>query len=383
VCGRTEALLERLETEHDPITRGNLYRLLAETAGPDVFDRLVRFTQLPDRKDRMWLLEALELIDHPRRLAAIRGAVADRDNGVASRAVRALGRMHDIEGLTAIVNTDRLYVVRSAASELARLHATSAGQPIAERMIRSLPGADPLADGDRLPFDRMGAALVRLDHVAAIEALRQAEPEQTDGRMRRIVARTASHLELIRANGSEIARWVETSKDPDLDLRRLAWSRLARIGTPEAVARITAAFDGVAQKDRLEILRVVHATPGDRVTELLRRVLLDPEFDHPHRIPLREMAAWTAARIGGPEMFELLEHAVERRDGRELRVLLYAALAGGEQAIPLLHRVRVPRMRYLGARLGLELERLDWVERRLVLGRSIAELDAPPKVVFR
>ena len=66
-----------------------------------------------------------------------------------------------------------------------------------------------------------------------------------------------------------------------------------------------------------------------------------------------------------------------------MRLLLYATLVGGDQAIGLLDRTRLPRMRYLGAKRGLEQDRLDRVRQRLVTGRSIAHLDVAPHTVFR
>ncbi len=83
-------------------------------------------------------------------------------------------------------------------------------------------------------------------------------------------------------------------------------------------------------------------------------------------------------------MYESLVAAATRRNGRDARVLIYAALLGRERALPLLASLRKPRMRYLGWRKGVELERLDWVATRLKTGRALVTIDLPPeKIVFR
>jgi hypothetical protein len=83
-------------------------------------------------------------------------------------------------------------------------------------------------------------------------------------------------------------------------------------------------------------------------------------------------------------MYESLQAAALRRDGRDARVLVYAALVGGQRALPLLESLRKPRMRYLGWRKGAEQNRLDWVATRLATGRALVAIDVPPeKLTFR
>ncbi len=83
-------------------------------------------------------------------------------------------------------------------------------------------------------------------------------------------------------------------------------------------------------------------------------------------------------------MYRMLEAAATRRNGRDVRVLVYAALLDGERALPLLESLRKPRMRYLGWNRGVEQERLDWIAIRLTTGRKLHKVDVPPeKLLFR
>jgi hypothetical protein len=107
-------------------------------------------------------------------------------------------------------------------------------------------------------------------------------------------------------------------------------------------------------------------------------VLVAPEFDPVERLPLREMAAWTARRFG-PAMYPTLLQAVERREGRDTVPLVYLVVLGGDKAIPVLDHYRSLRFRYLKWTRGEELPRLDFIRRQVVHGRSIAELDRPPR----
>ncbi len=83
-------------------------------------------------------------------------------------------------------------------------------------------------------------------------------------------------------------------------------------------------------------------------------------------------------------MYESLVAAATRRNGRDARVLIYAAVLGRERALPLLESLRKPRMRYLGWRKGMEQEQLEWVATRLKTGRPLLKVDVPPeKLHFR
>ncbi len=78
-------------------------------------------------------------------------------------------------------------------------------------------------------------------------------------------------------------------------------------------------------------------------------------------------------------MYESLEAAATRRNGRDVRVLVYAALVGGQRTLPLLESLRKPRMRYLGWQRGVEQERLDWIATRLKRGHVLRRVDVPPE----
>jgi HEAT repeat protein len=383
VTGHEDRFLERLEQEIDVPTRGALYRLLAETGGSQIFDRLIRFRGRSDVNDRRYLVEALAHVDHPGRMPFLREAIADESNDVALRAVFALGRLGEVEALANAVATARLPVARSAAQLLAGLDATRSAAVIADRVKHLL--ADPVTEPrQRVPLEKMLAALVRLGHTEATRSLRQALDGQPQAGLRLLIESVTRQLDAIRRNGRRVARWVETSRSEDTALRQLAWTRLGRIANAEATRALLEAFDAAERADRSAILGALGHVSREQAARLLERVLLDPAFDDPHEAELRDMAAWSARRIGGDAMFELLEAASRRRHGRDARVLLYAAVVGGERALPLLRDLRKPRMRYLGWTRGIEQERLDRVAQRLAAGRPIDDVDVPPhKLVFR
>ena len=82
-------------------------------------------------------------------------------------------------------------------------------------------------------------------------------------------------------------------------------------------------------------------------------------------------------------MYEALKAAIERREGRDARVMIYLAVMGGSEALPILARYRVPRLRFLNYYAGRELEDLDWIVRQFELARTIDKFDVPPKrIVF-
>jgi HEAT repeat protein len=385
--GRHEKIHERLEQETDPYARGSLYRLLADTAGTGAFDRLNRYAGRSEAKDRRHLVAAVEIVDDPRRIPFLRAALTDADNGVALQAVLALGRLGGVgavEALSEAVSEARAMIAHAAARQLARLDASSAGAAVANRLLDDFLAA-PVSDaGQRFNVEKTMAALVTLGHTKAIRGLRDALDRQPDPSLKRRIEATIGQLELIQRNRRKVDRWVESSTATDPEIRQLAWARLASIGSAEAAQALVAAFDTADRTDREEILRVLGSVAEAHAAPLLERVLLDPFFDHPHESPLRDMAAWTARRIGGDAMLELLDAAARRRNGRDAKVLVYALLLGRERALPLLSSLRVPRMRYLGWSRGNEQAHLDRLATRVATGRSIERMEVPPgKMVFR
>ena len=111
-------------------------------------------------------------------------------------------------------------------------------------------------------------------------------------------------------------------------------------------------------------------------------MLISDVFDSVERSGAREMAAWSARRLGGDRMVQALIDSAERRDGRDPYTLFYLAVLSGEEALPVIERHRVPRMRYLKWTRMFELEYLDWITRQIRSGRSIERLDVAPEGIL-
>lgn len=380
-------ILKHLATETDPYTRGALYRLLAETAGDRAFELLAPYADSETTRDRALMVEAMGLLDDPRRIEVLGPALLDLDNGVGGRAVLTLAALKDgpaIQALTGAVGSARIPIARTAASTLGDLGVTAAAPAITTRLA-DVVLSGPVELKAVLTLDKMLGALVRLGHHQALPQLREALARQANLNVIQALEGTIRQLEMLESYGDKTARWVEASTLPDRETRLLAYDRLGQIRDTAAIDALFAAFDRVEKvTEKVEILAVLGRVDSPRATALFERILLDAEFDPVGRTALRDMAAWNARLRGGDAMYESLVAAATRRNGRDVRVLIYAALVGGERILPLLESLRRPRMRLLGWPRGVEQERLDWVATRLKSGRSLAEIDVAPRwLMFR
>ena len=381
-------LVGRLENETDGYTRGVLYRLVVGAAGAEALDLLAGSSGRGDPLERRAYVTALAQSGDPRRVRALIAALDDADNGVVLEAVLSLGRIGDGPASEALLETlgrARLPVLPALAEQLARLGARKAGPVLTHRLTSEIL-REPLTDADPslfAVFEPLARALVELGHVAGIEELERAAARQTDAGVRGVVERTVVALQRLRKNGRSLERWTETASEDQVGLRALAYEQLADIGGAEAARVLVGRFDAASRDERLLILEALGRLPGEQTRALLERVLLDPSFDAPAERALRETAGFSARRLGGDEMARLLERAVERRDGLEARLVVYAALLSERRMLPVLERIRRPRLRHLGWHLLNEQDRLDWLAARLRDGRSIAEVDLPPdKLLF-
>ena len=379
--GRLEPLTARLAADDDAILRGILYGILARAGGPAASDTLLAQWGREDASDRTQLVETFPYLDPEKVRPFLRKALDDPNASVRVAAVRAGARSADPQArawLVEAVSSPYWTLAQPAVDSLAELGEERAAEPVAQRLIDlELSGVvtDPR---QRLRVQKLGDALLALRHTRRIEDLRKAAARQQDGLLVQYLERLLARLDLVRANGTKPKRWIETLASAQADERVLAYAELGRAGTAQAADALVQTFGRVDVTEGVEILSALGRADSKAGRELIERVLVAPDFDPVDRQPLRDMAAWSARRLG-PQLYPTLLQAVERREGRDTVPLVYLAVLGGDKAIPTLDRYRALRFRYLKWTRGEELRRLDWIRRQLAHGRSIADLDRPPR----
>ncbi len=375
-----ELAVAELETEDLGISRAALYRLLARTGYPDILSLLDRHWGLPDSRDRVGTLEALGIVGTPETLPMLRKGLSDRESGVVSAAIDELVRMQSRRADDVLIDA----VATVPPTRLPRLlealrsrRLTRAAPRVSERLLVLL--STPIHDR-RLarPVEQLFETLATFGYTKSAGRLRKYAEVQQNRTLRLGLDRLLPLLDALETNGRKIPRWIETTRSESPDLRRLAFRRLGLLTGRQAAEALAGAFDDAALKERLEILAYLGHRDDPASTGVITRILMDAEFDDVRAEPVRNMAAWAAMNIGGPEMRDLLTASVERREGRDAKVLVYAGLAGGPSTLPLFERFRISRLKVLAGERGREQKYLDRIARRLRAGGSVDEWKRPP-----
>ncbi len=378
--GFHEVAAAELETEDLGVSRAALYRLLARTEHPDILAMLDRHWGLPDSRDRVGVLEALGIVGTSETLPLLRKGLADREVGVASAAIDVLVGMQSRRADDALIDA----VSSSGPTLLPRvLDALRARQLTrgAPQVSARLLGFLSIQIQDRRlarPVEQLFETLAAFGYTKSAGRLRKAAELQQNRTLRLGLDRVVPLLDAVETNGRKIPRWIEATGSESTDLRILAYRRLGLMASPQAAAGLVGAFDEATLKERLEILKYLGHRDDPATTGLIKRILMDPDFDDIRLEPVRNLAAWAAMKIGDPGMRDLLAASVERREGRDAKVLVYAGLAGGPSTLPLFERFRISRLKYLAGERGKEQEYLDRVARRLRRGGSVEEWKRPP-----
>ncbi len=379
-AGLHEAAAAELETEDLGVSRAALYRLLARTGHPDILALLDRHWGLPDSRDRVGILEALGILGTPETLPLLRKGLADPEVGVATAAIDELAGMQSRRAddlLVEAVSTAGPTLLPRLLDTLRSRRLTRAAPQISERLLGFLSA--PIGDRRMArPVEQMFETLAAFGYTKSAGRLRKASEVQQNRTLRLGLDRVLPLLDAVAANSRKVPRWIEATRSESRDLRILAYRRLGMMNGPQAAAGLVGAFENAELKERLEILLYMGHRDDPATVGLITRILMDPEFDDIRAEPVRNMAAWAAMNIGSPEMRERLVASVERRQGRDAKVIVYAGLAGGPSTLPLFERFRISRLKYLAGERGREQEYLDRVARRLRRGESVDEWKRPP-----
>jgi HEAT repeat protein len=382
---RTRDVLARLETEKATAVRIPLYHLLGESGDEHVLEAFRSHWGRPDYLDRAAILHGVADIGSRKGLDLLVKGLHDADGSVALVAIDGLTRLGGSEARDALLSALRSPsrgLVDTAIGSLAQLGDSQAAPRIARFLFEGYL-AQPVTDPQRITTIRAASeAFVKLHYTAALPGLRKAAQAQLDAGVQSQIAfylqGVVRQLTDIERFGNRAKKWVEALASDDEPVLHVAITRLTEIGGPVAAEGLIAAFPGADTDDRFEILRAIATLRSRKAVPLIERLLLDPEYDARKLRHLRAMAAWAARRIGGPEMADLLGRSVERRQGLDIGVLTYLAQLRGREAVPVLQRYRVSRLRDIRFDRGYEVDRIDWLIRELRAGRSIASLDRPP-----
>jgi len=381
---RLQWAVDRLDSETNTWVRRALYNMVLSIGGAAQLETLQKHWGRPYYVDREFLMRAVAGLKSPKALSLLEAGLNDESDRVGYRAVVGLadlGTPEAVELLHQALRARSLALSRAALLELVAIDDRSAAPIIAERLF-TIELADNVVNPRRRErAELMAEALVSLRYSQALPGLVKALEIQKDFPLRQSMQSVIARLELLKKNGKKLTPWVEALDAPERSVRLLAYSRLAEIGGEAAAKALAARFGRLDPEEGVELLRSVGGFDSPSAVALVKRVLVEPDFDRPEMLPLRDMAAWGARRIGGTAMYETVKDAIERRDGRDAKVMVYLAVMGGTEALPTLARYRVPRLRYLNYFAGREMKDLDWIKRQLELGREIDEFDVPPEKI--
>ncbi len=378
-----EKMLAVLEKEPFYPVRGVLYKTIAEIGGVDAVPALLQHWGNQDPNDRRVLVAALGWTGSTQALPVIREGLQDSATTVAFAAVEALNRIGTpgaIDSLLSTLNHPTIGVAIIALDLLVVRDEPRAAPRIAARLVSDILAGDATSR-DRDSVRIFARGLVDLNYFKAHTEISTALQRQTDPAVRDILQEVAAELRLIETNGKDVDLWASLLKNENHHTRSLAVTSLGRIGTGKAVNRLLAAFKEIDSDLQLDIVRHLDRADAGQIAGLLEEIMMAPAYDPPRYGPLRATAAWTAGRIGGKRMADILLAASEQAHGTNMFYLLYLMKAAGEEAIPHLEAARIPRLRVLSAWRWHETKVLEAVADDLRGGVHNSLLDTPPEKV--
>jgi len=383
------AMIARLEIETHPQVRSSLYRIIAARMQEEAVEILRPYLARPDMQDRAFLARALGEIRSDAVVPLLRMLLDSPETIVAGHAIGSLDRVGTAEALRPMLeaaSSRRRSLAQLALEQLVARGMLDAAPQLLRRIVdRELVGVltDPGEIYEvKLLLDLLAG--LRPQQAKGLKELLAAGQRQSDGGLRDKVVATATRLEVMRKNGGKVKRWIQAATADDAELRLAAYSRLGELGGEAAARTLAERFGRVDATEGAEILRAAGKIDAAPTRELIERVLLGPEFDSTARRALRDMAAWAALQLGGEKRVSLLEQAIERRDAREVRPLIYLVLLDPVAGRAMIDKHATSRMRYVKWTRGIEQEELARLVRDLDAGRSIERFRRlPPLLVFR
>ena len=378
-----EPMLAVLEKETFYPVRGILYQTIAQIGKADAVPALLQNRGHKDPNDRRLLVTALGWTGNHQALPVIRQGLRDDDNGVAFAALDALNRIGTagaVDSMLSALNHPNVGVAIVAAELLVKKGEPRVAPRILSRLLTGILAGDarPL---DRDPVRLLGQALVDLQYTEARQEITAALKRQTDASVRNSLEKVAGALSLIETNGNDVNLWADNLEQKNHDTLSLAIANLGRIGTGKAVSRLLARFEEFDLDHKLATVRHLDRADPDQVADLLEAIMTSEEYNPPRYSTLRAVAAWTAARIGGERMADLLLAASERVQGANLFYQLYLMKAVGKEALPHLAATRIPRLRQADYWRWQETQVLETVADDLRAGVHHPLLDTPPEKV--
>lgn len=374
-------LLGRLEVEENASVRVWLYRAVAATTPPETAVEVFRsHRNRPDAYDRAALARAIGETGSRSGLNLLRNFLRDP---VVEVAVAAAQSIHRIGGegatdtLLALIADPRIPVAQYAVEVLAEAKESRAAPRIAENLLRIT--ARTLPDASlRSQLQIRSEALVKLRYTEPAADLRLAATRQSDPADRRILEFAAERLERIRANGNDVAKWIEAVRSSEPPHRVLAYERLAEIGSESALAGLLDALAVSSGEDEVRILNALASTRSALAAPAFAQRLRETAWDAPAKRAARAWAAWGARSIASPAMIEALEGSLERRAGRDFATAAYLAVVAPERALPRIREALLQRLAHYEWSIGHDQSDLVAIRNELDAGRSAEAWDLPP-----
>lgn|GEM_PF-2738427 len=381
-----KGMISRLEVEPNLEVRAGLYRTLMAIQGETALESLRTGYARGGVIERALVIRYAGDLGSKKGLTLVRAALTDKSPEVVDAAVDALGDIGGpaaIDTLLALVTNPHRDIALNATKALVNLDEKRAGPRVASRLLEIV--AEPVGDLTlRPPIVQYSEALVSLAFVDARDDIRKAADLQSDGEIREQLRSCARRLDRIATAGDDVAAWTSDLASPDGPARVLAAHRLAKIGSPAAIAALEAQFGRAETTDpaRVDILRAIADERAAGAAGLVEQQLADPASDTWARQFVRRETAWAARRIGGERMIRALTASATRRDGRDWGTLVALALADPTGSADLLKRLRIVRLRYPESRFGREEGQIDAILSDLAHGVAPRDYDIPPDRLF-
>ena len=381
-----KGMIARLEVERDMGVRGPLYNAIVAMGGESSLDVFRAYLNTGDQFDQALVIFEIGQIGSTKGLNTLRTLLTAESSSTVVRALESMGAIGG-EGATdtlmAATADPRRVVAFGARDVLVDKGVAQVAPRVAAAMLGYV--GEPVGDLSlRTPIAEWGDALVRFDYTEPIDDLKAAAAVQTDPEIRDSLDSCVRRLQLLKANGDDVALWANTFASPLPDVRRLAGRRLAEIGSRAAVRAIKTRLlkTDLPPEERADILIAIGEARTQGAAELVELHLSDAAYDEWELRDARAASAWAARRLGGDRMVRALRLSAVRRDGRDWATLVYLAILEKGASLPTLKTLRVRRLRYPESTFGHQEEQIDRIISGLAAGHEPKRFDVRPKALF-